>query len=32
MTGLDGKATTLTAPDAVHNNKADEMTFNNGAW
>ena len=28
--GADGKITTLTAPDAVHNTKADEMTFNNG--
>ncbi len=28
--GVDGKITTLTAPDAVHNTKADEMTFNNG--
>lgn len=26
----DGKITTLTAPNGVHNNKADEMTFNNG--
>jgi lipopolysaccharide export system protein LptC len=32
MTGLDGKVSTLTAPDAVHNSKADEMTFNNGAY
>ena len=31
MTGLDGKVSTLTAPDGVHNNKAEEMTFNNGA-
>ncbi len=30
MTGQDGKNTTLTAPNAVHNNKADQMTFNNG--
>jgi lipopolysaccharide export system protein LptA len=31
MTGLDGKVSTLAAPDGVHNNKTDEMTFNNGA-
>src|SRR5271166_3858049 len=31
MTGLDGKVSTLTAPDSVHNNKAEEMTFNHGA-
>ncbi len=31
LTGLDGKVSTLTAPDGVHNNKADEMTFNHGA-
>jgi lipopolysaccharide export system protein LptC len=31
MTGIDGKVSTLAAPDGVHNNKADEMTFNNGA-
>jgi lipopolysaccharide export system protein LptC len=31
MTSLDGKNSTLTAPNGVHNNKADEMTFNNGA-
>ena len=30
MTGQDGKLTTLTAPDAIHNNKAEQMTFNNG--
>jgi lipopolysaccharide export system protein LptA len=30
MTGLDGKISTLTAPDGVHNSKAEEMTFNNG--
>jgi lipopolysaccharide export system protein LptC len=32
MTGLDGKVSTLTAPDGVHNSKTDEMTFNNGAY
>jgi lipopolysaccharide export system protein LptC len=31
MTSVDGKISTLSAPDGVHNNKADEMTFNNGA-
>lgn len=30
MTGQDGAVTTLTAPDGVHDNKADKMTFNNG--
>ncbi len=30
MTGQDGKVTTLTAPNGLHNNKADQMTFNNG--
>ncbi len=30
MTGQDGKITTLTAPDGLHNNKTDQMTFNNG--
>src|SRR5262249_57884255 len=30
MTGLDGKVSTLTAPNGVHNNKTEEMTFNNG--
>jgi len=30
MTGQDGKLTTLAAPDAIHNNKAEQMTFNNG--
>ena len=30
MTGQDGKITTLTAPNGLHNNKTDEMTFNNG--
>ncbi len=30
MTGQDGKITTLTAPNGVHNNKAEQMTFNNG--
>lgn len=29
--GHDGKVTTLTAPDGLHYNKADEMVFNNGA-
>ena len=32
MTALDGKVTTLTAPDAIQNNKADQITFNNGAY
>lgn len=27
----DGRITTLTAPNGVHNNKTDEITFNNGA-
>ena len=31
MTGLDGKVSTLTAPNGIHDNKAEEMTFNNGA-
>ena len=31
MTGADGKVSTLTAPDGVHDDKADQMTFNNGA-
>jgi lipopolysaccharide export system protein LptC len=31
MTGLDGKISTLTAPDGINNNKTEEMTFNNGA-
>ena len=31
MTGQDGKITTLTAPNGLHNNKTDQMTFNNGA-
>jgi lipopolysaccharide export system protein LptC len=26
----DGAVTTMTAPDGVHNSKAEEMTFNNG--
>ncbi len=30
MTGQEGKITTLTAPNGVHNNKADQLTFNNG--
>ena len=30
MTGQDGKITTLTAPNSLHNNKTDQMTFNNG--
>lgn len=30
MTGQDGAVTTLTAPDGVHDTKADTMTFNNG--
>lgn len=30
ITGVDGKVSTLTAPDGVHNNKTEEMTFNNG--
>jgi len=31
MTGSDGKVSTLSAPNAIHNNKAEEMTFNSGA-
>jgi len=31
MSSLDGRMSALTAPNSVHNNKADEMTFNNGA-
>lgn len=31
ITGHDGAITLLTAPDGVHNSKAEEMTFNNGA-
>ncbi|MFY9642932.1 MAG: LPS export ABC transporter periplasmic protein LptC [Rhodomicrobium sp.] len=31
MTGSDGKVSTLSAPDGIHDNKAEEMTFNNGA-
>jgi lipopolysaccharide export system protein LptC len=31
MVGHDGKVTTLTAPNAVHNNREDKMIFNNGA-
>jgi lipopolysaccharide export system protein LptC len=31
VVGPDGKISTLTAPDGIHNNKTDEMTFNNGA-
>jgi lipopolysaccharide export system protein LptC len=31
MTGLDGKISTLTAPNGVHDNKAEVLTFNNGA-
>jgi lipopolysaccharide export system protein LptC len=31
IAGHDGAVTTLTAPDGVHNGKAEEMTFNNGA-
>jgi lipopolysaccharide export system protein LptC len=31
VTGHDGALTTLIAPDGVHNSKAEEMTFNNGA-
>lgn len=30
MTGTDGKGSTLSAPDATHNSKADEITFDNG--
>jgi lipopolysaccharide export system protein LptC len=30
MTGADGKVTTLSAPDATHNTKAEEITFANG--
>jgi len=31
MKGQDGKVTTLAAPDGIHNAKADQITFNNGA-
>jgi len=31
LTGVDGRVSTLTAPNGVHDNKAEEMTFNNGA-
>ncbi len=31
LTGADGKISTLKAPDATHNNKAEEMIFDNGA-
>ncbi len=31
MTSLDGRVSALTAPNGIHNNKTDEMTFNNGA-
>ncbi|MBI4723752.1 MAG: hypothetical protein HY765_01635, partial [Rhodomicrobium sp.] len=31
MTGHDGKVTVLEAPNGVHNSKAEEMSFNNGA-
>ncbi len=30
MTGADGKITTLSAPDATHNSKAEEIAFGNG--
>lgn len=30
LTGTDGKVSTLSAPDATHDNKAEEITFNNG--
>ncbi len=30
VTGQDGAVTTLTAPDGIHDAKADKMTFNNG--
>jgi lipopolysaccharide export system protein LptC len=30
MTGSDGKVSTLTAPDATHNSKAEEIAFDNG--
>jgi lipopolysaccharide export system protein LptC len=30
MTGSDGKISTLTAPDAIHDSKADEITFDHG--
>lgn len=30
MTGADGKISTLEAPDAVHNSKAEEIDFGNG--
>jgi lipopolysaccharide export system protein LptC len=32
MIGLDGKISTLTAPNGVHDNKAEQITFNNGAF
>jgi lipopolysaccharide export system protein LptC len=32
MTSLDGKISTLTAPNGVHDNKAEQITFNNGAF
>ncbi len=31
LTGADAKVSTLSAPNATHDNKAEEMTFNNGA-
>jgi lipopolysaccharide export system protein LptC len=31
LTGQDGKITTLTAPDGIHNNKTEEMRFEHGA-
>ncbi|MBT3069966.1 LPS export ABC transporter periplasmic protein LptC [Rhodomicrobium sp. Az07] len=30
MTGLDGKLTTLTAPDGTYNSKSEQITFSNG--
>ncbi len=30
LTGTDGKISTLSAPDATHNSKADEIDFDNG--
>ncbi len=31
LTGHDGKITTITAPNGIHNNKTEEMNFENGA-
>jgi lipopolysaccharide export system protein LptC len=32
MIGTDGRVSTLTAPDGIHDNKAEEMTFDHGAY